>query len=328
MSQPKVSVIIPVYNVEKYIEKCTRTLFGQTLDSLEYIFVDDCSPDNSITVMQRVLEEFPNRKDQVKVICHNQNEGVAKSRQDGIDAASGEYIIHCDPDDWVDFDMYESMYRSAKDNDADLVICDFCDVKGDVVNYRSQKPKELTSFSILESMSGLNKSFIMASLWNKLFKSRYCKEIKIPTDLSLGEDQFFLFKVLSRDLKINYINKAFYNYRYNSAGIVHTNNEESLKKSINLINYFKNLVEQSVNERYIACCKSRVILNYYWRIFCSDISSNEYKIKIPFDYQKYILLNNHIDLHNKILLILSANGNYRQAKKLKNFFSEIKSKIT
>lgn len=123
--RPKVSIIIPVYKVEKYIERCVRTLFGQTLDSLEFIFVDDCSPDNSIELLKKVLNDYPNRLEQVKIIRHEVNKGVGKSRQDGVDAASGEYIIHCDPDDWVELDMYEKMYTKATDENVDVVICDY-----------------------------------------------------------------------------------------------------------------------------------------------------------------------------------------------------------
>lgn len=115
----KVCVIIPVYKAEVYIEKCTRTLFGQTLDNLEYIFVDDCSPDHSIEVMERVLNEFPNRKSQVKVIRHEVNQGVSAARQHGVGAADAEYIIHCDPDDYLELDMYEAMYRKAKEDNND-----------------------------------------------------------------------------------------------------------------------------------------------------------------------------------------------------------------
>ena len=111
---PKVSICIAVYNVEKYIEQCVRSLFEQTLDDLEYIFVDDASPDASIDVLLRVLEDYPHRKNQVKLLRHETNQGVAVARKDAIAAATGEYIIHCDPDDWVDLDMYEKLYVKAK----------------------------------------------------------------------------------------------------------------------------------------------------------------------------------------------------------------------
>ena len=90
----KVSVCIPVYGVEKYIERCARSLFEQTLDSMEYVFVDDCSPDNSIEIMQKVLEEYPHRQEQVKIIRHEVNQGVGAARNHAVAACTGNYIIH------------------------------------------------------------------------------------------------------------------------------------------------------------------------------------------------------------------------------------------
>ena len=103
---PKVSVIIPVYNVEKYIERCARSLLEQSLKDIEYIFVDDCSPDNSITMLENILKEYPERQPLVKILFHEPNRGLAYTRQEGVDAAKGEYIIHCDSDDWVEPEMY------------------------------------------------------------------------------------------------------------------------------------------------------------------------------------------------------------------------------
>lgn len=120
---PKVSVIIPVYGVEKYIERCARSLFEQTLNDIEFIFVNDCSPDNSINILETTLSEYPNRKHQVRIINQPRNFGAAQARKDGILAATGEYVIQCDSDDWVDPNMYFDMLKQAESTDADLVMC-------------------------------------------------------------------------------------------------------------------------------------------------------------------------------------------------------------
>ena len=99
---PKVSVIIPVYGVEKYIEKCARSLFEQTLDDIEYLFVDDCTPDKSVDILKHILEEYPHRKSQVVIHRMEQNSGQAVVREWGVKNAKGDFIIHCDSDDWVD----------------------------------------------------------------------------------------------------------------------------------------------------------------------------------------------------------------------------------
>ena len=100
MPIPKVSVIIPVYNAEKYLHRCLESLFAQTLAEIEYIFIDDASPDNSFAILSEWIEQN-DRKNQVKIIRHACNMGVSQSRQDGMDVATGEFIIHCDPDDWI-----------------------------------------------------------------------------------------------------------------------------------------------------------------------------------------------------------------------------------
>ena len=129
MNSPKVSVIIPVYGVEKYIERCARSLFEQTLEDIEYIFVDDCTPDNSISILRKVLSEYPNREKQVKILHHDKNKGLAKARQTGLKIASGEYIAHCDSDDWVDKDLYKVLYNQAVNLKSDMIAfdCKFTD---------------------------------------------------------------------------------------------------------------------------------------------------------------------------------------------------------
>ena len=120
---PKVSVIVTIYNREKYIEECARTLFEQTLDDIEYLFIDDASTDRSVIILKNLLDKYPKRQLTTKMICLKQNSGRAVARQTGIDSASGEYVIHVDSDDWVDLDMFEKLYCKAKETNADIVGC-------------------------------------------------------------------------------------------------------------------------------------------------------------------------------------------------------------
>lgn len=209
--QPKVSIIIPVYKVESFIEKCVRSLFNQTLDNLEFIFVDDCSPDKSIEVMLNVLKEFPERKKQVQVIKHEQNEGVGKTRQDGIDVASGEYIIHCDPDDWVEYNMYESLYIKAKEYDSDIVVCDFSEEWLDKSIYFSQT----VNLSKCDLLNNIIYGRFHCSLCNKLIRKDFIlnSEIKVSSAISLWEDMAYMIPLLLTTNKISKIDKSLYHYR-------------------------------------------------------------------------------------------------------------------
>ena len=120
MGEPKVTVVIPVYNVATYIEKCATSLFEQTLDSLEILFVDDCSPDHSVEIIKKTLKKYPERNSLTRIIRMPSNSGLAAVRRQGIIEATGQYIIHCDGDDWVDSDLYEIMYNKAVKDNADV----------------------------------------------------------------------------------------------------------------------------------------------------------------------------------------------------------------
>lgn len=124
MSRPTISVIVPVYNVEHYISRCVQTLMTQSLEDIEYIFVDDCSRDESYKVLCDALEQYPSRKDSVRVIRHKDNRGSAQARNTGLSVATGEYIAYCDSDDYVHSDMYKLMYEKAINTDSDVVLCD------------------------------------------------------------------------------------------------------------------------------------------------------------------------------------------------------------
>lgn len=300
---PKVSIIIPVYNAEKYIEKCVRSLFRQTLDSLEYVFVDDCTPDRSIEIMQRVLEEYPDRKSQVKLIRHEINLGVSRSRQDGIDVATGKYIIHCDPDDWVELDMYERMYAKAQETGADIVLCDYINEFGKKSILDSQEPIELTSESLLASIVGASFHKLHGSLCNKMIKSSCYTECRIPDGISFCEDVFALMQILSTDRKIAYLPVAFYHYRKdNMNSLTSTTTKDQLKDDRLLV---KCILELNVSTQKL---KYAFISNIVWRAFMSSCYS-DYEFKNLYkDWFIYIKYNKRIPILQKCCMYISVQG--------------------
>ncbi len=122
MNRYSVSIIVPIYNVEKYIERCAVSLFEQDFEDIEYIFVNDCTPDNSIQILEEVIEKYPNRKSNVKIIHYKANKGLGSARKTGLEQATGEYVLHIDSDDWVELDMVLCLYNKAIETDADIVI--------------------------------------------------------------------------------------------------------------------------------------------------------------------------------------------------------------
>lgn len=183
---PEVSVIIPVYNVEAYIERCARSLFEQTLQDMEFIFVDDCSTDRSITLLKRVIEDYPQRKEQIHLRSLERNSGPSVARNIGLNLASGEYIIYCDSDDWVECDMYNKLYTCASRYHADMCYCDFYMVcQNDI--------KCIESVAYVKEKVELLKRYLAEGLtvmWNMLVKRDiYLQhQLKYPDDIVYCED--------------------------------------------------------------------------------------------------------------------------------------------
>lgn len=192
----KVSVIVPVYGVEMYIERCARSLFEQTLKEIEYIFIDDCTPDKSIQILKEVLNDYPNRVESTQIIKMSTNSGLHNVRKEGLKYATGEFVAHCDSDDWVDKNMYKYMYEFAVSNHYDLVKSQYSISNGEISKtvrlLKDNKTKEQI-ISELISVKGWN------CIWDKLAKrSLYAKCDIIYPATSMWEDF-----VLSTQLIIN-----------------------------------------------------------------------------------------------------------------------------
>lgn len=222
----KVSVIIPVYGVEKYIERCVRSLFEQTLDDIEYLFIDDCTPDRSIDILKQVLEEYPHRKCQVVIHRMEQNSGQAKVREWGMRNATGEYVIHCDSDDWVAMDMYRLMYDEAKRIDADIVMCGYKVTDGQTV-FSEYYHQQIDKTKLVSSLLTLHEAW---SVWNKMCKrTLYDNDIVYPS-LAMGEDMVLTTQLVLKAQRIGIIDKALYNYFYNPNSITKIRSESSRYK--------------------------------------------------------------------------------------------------
>ena len=217
MDNIAISVIVPVYGVEQYIERCVRSIFGQTMtDEVEFIFVNDCTPDRSIDLLSHLIDEYPQVRSRVKIINHHRNRGLAAARQTGLDAARGEYILHLDSDDYFELDMLEVMYEAALTTDADIVVSDFFMSlkKGD--EYREcplYDSKESMIKSIIAPGRYRNKT-VGPSVWNKLIKRSFIKEHNINSieGINHGEDFIVISQILYYAVRITKVDRAFVHY--------------------------------------------------------------------------------------------------------------------
>lgn len=228
---PKASVIIPVYGVEKYIERCARSLFEQTLDDIEYLFIDDCTPDRSIEILKKVLEEYPQRKSQVVIHRMESNSGQAKVREWGMLNATGDYVIHCDSDDWVDKDMYEEMYLEAYRENVDVVVCDYAVTNGSSEYTYCKACYSKTVREFVENTMFLKDPWF---LWNKLIRRPLLHDIIYPKG-SMGEDMAIVVQLLWKCQSFAYIEKAFYKYFNNTDSITKKKTIESCLRNFNQV---------------------------------------------------------------------------------------------
>lgn len=205
MNKPIISIISPVYNAEKYMHRCIDSIIVQTLTDWELILVDDGSSDSS----GAICDEYAARDSRIKVI-HKDNGGVSAARQTGLEVANGEYIIHADPDDYIEPSMLEELYMKAQEEDADMVICDFYYDKDGKVIYQKQHPSSLKADIVLHDIF----EHLHGSCWNKLVRRSCCVKYRarFPEGINYCEDVCFNVQLLKHDIKIAYLPKAYYHY--------------------------------------------------------------------------------------------------------------------
>jgi len=184
--QTQVSILVPIYNVSPFIERCAHSLFRQTFQDIEYVFVNDCTPDDSMQKLLTVLEQYPQRREQVKIINHSVNQGLAATRNTAIDNSTGKYLLQIDSDDYVEINIVELLYNKAEETQADVTVCDFFEEQKNttkiVVDAVSKNMDENRCNIIISTQSH-------ACVWNKLIKrDLYNRCSRLPKRLDVGED--------------------------------------------------------------------------------------------------------------------------------------------
>lgn len=246
---PKVSIIVPIYDVEKYLDRCMQTLLNQTLKDIEIILVDDGSPDRC----PQMCDEYAKKDSRVKVV-HKKNGGLGYARNSGLDVATGEYVAFVDSDDYTSVEAYEVLYNKAKDTDADIVYAGFIMQNSDGTESncfmldQTWEGKEITAF--LQSMIFDTKpdiDTIWMSVWNGLYKRDLIERNKIRFFSEreyLSEDILFHTMLIPLCKKIVCIPQTFYHYCYNGTSLTHSSfNVRKIECNIRLFEKLSKIAE-------------------------------------------------------------------------------------
>ena len=309
---PKVSVIVPVYNVEKYLDKCLLSLVNQTLKDIEIIVVNDGSPDNSQDIIDRFKKDYP--KKIVSLI--KENGGLSDARNYGIEHAKADYIGFVDGDDFVDVSMFEKMYNKAIEKDFDLVVCN--------LNYVYDYDVVPTSGNVKEDTEDIKKTMldIYPTAWNKLYKKDILNKHKLRFKKGVWfEDVEFIYRVLPYVKTIGVVKECFYEYVQREGAISKTYDERLYHYIDNfngIVDYYKKneLYDKYYNEleyayvRYIYGTFIKQAMNYPRKKFVKALKDAKKNVKRHFPKyrkNKYFYKNLkglYMVLFNKPMLLL------------------------
>ena len=225
MNTTSISIIVPVYNAEKYLCRCLDSLLAQTFTDYEVVLIDDGSKDNS----GKICDDYTENDNRFHVI-HKNNEGVSIARQTGLDTARGTYVIHADPDDWVEADWLKKLYNKIIEEKTDIVICDFERIYSDKRVHYEQRPTSLHKDDIIEDMLYER---IWGCTWNKLVRkecfNRY--SVSFNPKMNLWEDIYVMCLLVANGAKVSYVPEVLYHYDsiVNQNSIVMHRNESHIQ---------------------------------------------------------------------------------------------------
>ena len=311
---PKISIIVPVYNVEKYLRRCLDSIVAQTFNDWECILIDDGSPDNSGAICDEYAE-----KDSCFRVIHQKNAGVSAARNAGLDVARGEWISFVDSDDWCTLDMLESLLHSAEENDAEVVIGGYSLNDGNK-DYETRLPPE-GKMSMPKYFDGK-----WQGPWAKLIKKSFLHKfnIRFPEGISLAEDLFFTFQLFFYSSKICGLKNNLYFYYQNQMSACHTIDKKKIEEECFVINKIEKIIE-SYNkksdwidflEQKKLRAKNRYLFSlekpdfYIWRKTFPKISAKTYWQEKNSAKLLYTLVILHFDTIAKLAIFI--NGKRRK----------------
>ena len=312
-----VSILVPIYNVENFIEKCSVSLFEQTYKNIEYVFVNDCSPDHSIEVLEKVAKNYPNRINSIKIINHDVNKGLAGARNTAILNANGDYVLHVDSDDFIEKTTIEKLVKKAQDDCADIVVFDYY-LEWQKVNKKvvhNFDPDKIKYLDLV--LSAQTENFVV----NKLIrKSLYTDNGILHTQgLNFGEDYLVVPKLLFYSKKIVKVNEAFYHYvRFNDNSYTSSISKKNIE---DLIYVYHELDDFLAKVNFDQKSLYRGCLTKKFELIRDSMSIEKFKlIRQNFVIENQDILLNKMSGIKFLMLKLLNNEKYFQLFMLTNFY--------
>ena len=288
MGKEEISIIVPVYNVEKYLCRCLDSILSQSMQDYVVFLIDDGSKDQSGEICDDYAE-----KDNRFTVVHHQNQGVSKTRQKALDMVSTDYVAFIDPDDYIEKDYLEKLYNAADKTNADLVWCDYVENR---LNSDTDHPCDLSDMTREGLLRGILDSKFSAVLWNKLFRASIIKDNNICFEASLktAEDILFVSKFICHSSRFSYVNNALYNYNMSNENSA-INKFSTLKFKTDYASMLTCLIKELKRVGvYEALYPSLINCMFY----CKDIFVFDSRYR---DFKKYRALFPEVDEHLELL---------------------------
>ena len=228
MNNPLISIIVPVYNVEKHISECIESLLNQTYQNLEIVLVDDGSTDES----GKICDKFAQKDNRIKVY-HKPNGGVSSARNYGLEKATGKYISFCDSDDQMTSQMIEKLFNALQEHNVKMAMCGYKQINDNGEKDHKKESRlycidaENDLFEIISSPE-LN----LSAVWNKMFEASEIKKLKFDHSISWGEDQIFVFDFLKNNKEFFYVGEMLYVYNYKNSNLSKSLLKNYIEKNI------------------------------------------------------------------------------------------------
>ena len=307
MSLDLISLIVPFYNVEQYIERCIKSLLSQSYSNIEVLLIDDCSPDNSV----KIAKEYAKKDKRIKILQYKNNRGLGGARNYGIEKAKGEYILFVDSDDYIDSNSVQILFDKAKKND--LCVLEASYIK-ESKNKSEILPRKSTYFDTVFSGQEYWDLIPIAPVvaWNKLYKLSFLKENNIVFKLRKFEDVAFTSEVFMKAKRVMNINLPFYHYivRENSIMTVRTSISH-LEDAFSLIKDMKVLFEANPKNEQMKKSYLYTYIGFFrlWHLYSHDLiikKKMKHEVMIFFKDAKKLVLNaSKLGFIQRLLLFIS-----------------------